>query len=127
MTTYLKPWGLHSLIYDDIDYKVKKLWITKGNRISLQKHYKRGETWVVVRGHPKVTKGNTDILMKPQDCITIEKGEVHRIEAVEDNVLIIEVQHGICEEEDIYRLEDDYDRVALETNPYVGTIPKEEQ
>lgn len=110
MTTQSKPWGSYKVVFDRNDFKVKYICIDKGHRISLQKHNKRSETWVVVKGHPKVQKGDLHTYLRPEDNIFIGKGEVHRIEAHMDDVRIIEVQHGICDEEDIERLEDDYDR-----------------
>jgi mannose-6-phosphate isomerase-like protein (cupin superfamily) len=110
VTTYLKPWGTHKVLYDTETYKVKLLYVYKGERISLQKHKNRVETWVVIKGHPKVVKGDLHTHLKPEDSIKIEKGEIHRIEAPEDDVTIIEVQQGICEEEDIERIQDDYKR-----------------
>ena len=110
MTTQLKPWGTHKVVFDRTNFKVKYICVDKGQRISLQRHNKRSENWVVVKGHPIVTKGKSKILLNPEDSIYIPLGETHRIEADRDDVHIIEVQHGICDEDDIERLHDDYDR-----------------
>ena len=107
-TTQSKPWGSYKVVFERNDFKVKYICIDKGHRISLQKHNKRSETWVVVKGHPVVDKGKTKLVLEPEQSIYIPVGEVHRVEAHTDDVRIIEVQHGICDEEDIERLEDDY-------------------
>tara|TARA_R100001443_G_scaffold72585_1_gene80693 strand:+ start:102 stop:437 length:336 start_codon:yes stop_codon:yes gene_type:complete len=111
MTTQLKPWGTHKVVFDKTDFKVKYICVDKGKSTSLQKHFKRSESWVVVKGHPVVTKDKFKTPLKPEDSIYILKGEIHRIEAPHDNVQIIEVQHGVCEEADIERLSDEYGRI----------------
>ena len=55
-------------------------------------------------------KGSIDFILSPGETVVIEKGQTHRIEADVDDVLISEVQLGVCEEDDIERLHDDYDR-----------------
>ena len=110
MTTQLKPWGTHKVVFDREDFKVKYICVEKGKKLSLQKHAKRSESWIVLVGHPVVTKGSTRLVLSPEDHIYIPKGEIHRIEAPHDNVQIIEVQHGICEETDIERISDEYGR-----------------
>tara|TARA_R100001510_G_C7551466_1_gene135096 strand:+ start:296 stop:631 length:336 start_codon:yes stop_codon:yes gene_type:complete len=110
MTTQLKPWGTHKVVFDGDNFKVKYICVEKGKSISLQKHFNRSESWVVLTGHPVVTKGKCKILLKPEDSIYIPKEEIHRIEATHDNVQIIEVQQGICEETDIERISDEYGR-----------------
>ena len=110
MTTQLKPWGTHKVVFDGDNFKVKYICVEKGKSLSLQKHFKRSESWVVLKGNPTVTKGKCKVVLKPEDTIYIPKGETHRIEAIRDNVQIIEVQHGICEEIDIERISDEYGR-----------------
>ena len=110
MPTVARPWGSWDVIFDRNDFKGKYLCVDKGQRLSLQRHKKRSESWIVVKGHPVVVKGKARVLLNPEDSIYIPKGEIHRIEAAHDDVRIIEVQHGICDENDIERLEDDYER-----------------
>jgi|TARA_S200002703_G_C3616942_1_gene189465 mannose-6-phosphate isomerase-like protein (cupin superfamily) len=108
--TVARPWGSWRVVFDRDDFKVKYMCIDKGQRLSLQRHKNRSESWVIVKGHPLVTRGNTQLYMQPEEIIHIGRGEIHRIEAYKDDVRIIEVQHGICDENDIERLEDDYER-----------------
>jgi len=111
MTTVMKPWGSYDVIFERKDFKVKLICVDKGKKLSLQKHLKRSESWVVLKGHPVVTKGKSKVLLNPEQSIYIPKEEVHRLDAPHDNVEIMEVQHGACDEEDIERLSDDYGRV----------------
>ncbi len=110
MTTQLKPWGTHKVIFDTSDFVVKYIFVDKGHRTSLQKHKNRSENWIVLEGHPVITKGKAKLKLSPDDSIYIPLGEIHRIDAAHDDVKIIEVQHGICDENDIERIADDYER-----------------
>lgn len=110
MSRVEKPWGWYDTLHEGVDYKVKMLCVKKGHKISLQKHKKRTEIWTCVKGHPLVIQGRLQTYMRSQDTVTIAKDEVHRIEAHIDDVLVLELQQGICEEEDIIRLSDDYNR-----------------
>ena len=110
MTTQIKPWGSYKVVFDRNDFVVKYICIDKGERLSLQRHKNRSENWVVLKGHPVVTKGSSKLKLGPEDSIYIPTGEIHRIEAAHDDVRIIEVQHGICDEDDIESIEDDYGR-----------------
>ena len=105
-----RPWGWYKVLSSSETYKVKLLFIQKGHRISLQKHEYRSETWTVIEGSPKVTLDSEFYELKPTDTIFVSKETVHRIEATHSSVLILELQQGICDEEDIIRLEDDYSR-----------------
>ncbi|MDC3024361.1 mannose-1-phosphate guanylyltransferase/mannose-6-phosphate isomerase [Alphaproteobacteria bacterium] len=107
-----RPWGLFENIKQEKGYKVKKLLILPGEKISLQKHLKRSEHWVVISGLATITKGKTKFLLKSNESTFIKKGEVHRIENnTKKNLVIVEVQTGnYLEEDDIYRFQDKYNR-----------------
>ena len=83
-----------------------------GEKISLQKHLKRSEHWVVVQGKARVTKGKNVINLLCNQSIFIDKKMIHRIENVtKRDLIIIEVQTGdYLEEDDIIRIEDKYKR-----------------
>ena len=106
-----KPWGYYITLYEADTYKVKLLFIEKGHSISLQKHYMRAEQWTIIKGNPLITKGPLISAYSPKCNISIEKEEEHRIAATIDDVLILELQLGNCEETDIVRLEDKYNRL----------------
>ena len=80
--------------------------------MSLQKHEKRAEHWVIVKGIASITCGNKVFQLKENQSTYIPKGEVHRLENAEKKPLeIIEIQTGnYLGEDDIIRLEDDYER-----------------
>ena len=107
-----RPWGY----FDSIDYgegfQVKRLFINPGAKLSLQKHQKRAEHWVVVKGIALVTCGENIYKLTENQSTYIPKGEIHRLENCEKNPLeIIEIQTGnYLGEDDIIRLEDDYER-----------------
>ena len=107
-----RPWG-H---FDSIDYgkgfQVKRICVNPGAKISLQKHQHRAEHWVVVKGVALITCGNQVFELKENQSTYIPKGEIHRLENCEETPLeIIEIQTGkYLGEDDIIRLEDDYQR-----------------
>ena len=107
-----RPWGY----FDSIDYgegfQVKRLFINPGAKLSLQKHQKRAEHWVVVKGIALVTCGEKKYKLTENQSTYIPKGEIHRLENCDKIPLeIIEIQTGnYLGEDDIIRLEDDYER-----------------
>ena len=107
-----RPWGHYENLLEWDDHKIKELIINPGERLSLQKHQRRAEHWTVVAGEALVTVGENEILLKPSQSIDIPKGTVHRIMNPGDiPLVIVEVQMGdYFGEDDIIRLEDDYDR-----------------
>ncbi len=107
-----RPWGHYQNLLERDDHKIKELIVDPGERLSLQKHQRRAEHWTVVAGEALVTVGENDILLKPGQSVDIPKGTVHRIMNPGDiQLVIVEVQMGdYFGEDDIIRLEDDYDR-----------------
>ena len=107
-----RPWGY----FDSIDYgegfQVKRIFVKPGAKLSLQKHQKRAEHWVVVKGIALVTCGEKKYKLTENEATYIPKGEIHRLENQENIALeIIEIQTGnYLGEDDIIRLEDDYER-----------------
>jgi mannose-1-phosphate guanylyltransferase len=107
-----RPWGY----YDSIDYgngfRVKRLSINPGARISLQKHEHRAEHWVVVDGSATITSGKNIIELKRNQSTYIPKETIHRLENKQETPLkIIEIQTGnYLSEDDIIRIDDDYNR-----------------
>jgi len=107
-----RPWGY----YDSLDvgdgFQAKRICVRPGQKISLQKHNHRSEHWVVVSGTAKITCGDKIYNLEKNQSTYIPKGEVHRIENQGTiDLEIIEVQTGdYLGEDDIIRLEDDYQR-----------------
>ena len=110
-----KPWGFYETLMETDKSKVKLLSVLPGQKLSLQKHRHRSETWYVVSGQAKVTKGSQRFSMISGDSVIIEKNEEHRLENISNKELeIIEIQSGTYfGEDDIVRLEDSYGRADL--------------
>lgn len=107
-----RPWGTHVVLEEEEDYKVKRLVVSPGKRLSLQKHQHRSEHWVVVAGFALVTIGEEQQLLYPNQSIYIPLGAVHRVQNIGvTDLVIIEVQYGeYVREDDIIRIEDDFAR-----------------
>jgi mannose-6-phosphate isomerase-like protein (cupin superfamily) len=109
----VRPWGSFTVLDDDApDHKVKRLVVSPGRRLSYQRHSRRAEHWFVVSGTALVTRDGTEIRVGAGDAVDIPLGSAHRVENVgDDDVVLIEVQHGdYFGEDDIVRLEDDFGR-----------------
>jgi len=110
--TGYRPWGTYTVLQDSPGYKIKRIEVKPGTRLSLQKHYHRNEHWIVVRGTATVTIGNTKKYVRPNESTYIKMGEIHRLENQgKIPVILIEAQVGeYTGEDDIVRIEDDYKR-----------------
>ncbi|VAW80421.1 Glycosyltransferase, partial [hydrothermal vent metagenome] len=109
-----RPWGYYENLLERDDHKIKEIIVQPGERLSLQKHRRRAEHWTVVSGEALVTVGDQEIPLKPGQSVDIPRGAVHRI--MNPGVIplvLVEVQMGdYFGEDDIIRLEDDYDRCS---------------
>jgi mannose-6-phosphate isomerase-like protein (cupin superfamily) len=108
-----RPWGGFQTIEEGIGYKVKRLVVEPGARLSLQRHRFRAESWIVVSGSPRMIVSGRARRVRPRDSIAVPRGAWHRIENPgRTQAVIIEVQHGpYLGEDDIIRRHDDYGRV----------------
>ncbi len=109
-----KPWGSFSTLEEGPGYKIKRLVVLPGQRLSLQKHRHRAEHWVVVAGTATVVRGDRRLTLRQRECIVIPRQAWHRIENHgRTPVVIIEIQHGsYLGEDDIVRKQDDYGRIV---------------
>jgi mannose-6-phosphate isomerase-like protein (cupin superfamily) len=106
-----RPWGRWEEYLNEPGYRVKRIIVNPGQRLSLQKHHHRKEHWVIVRGTGQFTLDGEVRTVTEGDALFIPLGGVHRIENNgTDYLVIIETQLGLCIEDDIVRLEDDYGR-----------------
>ncbi len=107
-----RPWGRYEVLEERQGYKVKRLEVKPGSRLSLQRHSRRGEHWVVVSGIADVVCGDRELQLKQGEHIHIPPETNHRLGNSSDQPLaLIEVQLGdYLGEDDIVRLEDDYKR-----------------
>ena len=110
-----RPWGWFKVLQRGDNYCVKELFVEQDMRISLQFHRYRTEDWVVVNGDGIITQGNLETECKVGDTFFIPIEQRHRIMGGKNGITIIEVQRGKCVEDDIVRLEDDYNRVEHHT------------
>jgi mannose-1-phosphate guanylyltransferase / mannose-6-phosphate isomerase len=108
-----RPWGSYQSVDNGERHQVKRITVTPGNRLSLQKHHHRSEHWIVVRGTARVTLDDVVKTVHENESIYIPMGAVHRLENPGKILLeLIEVRTGsYFGEDDIMRLEDDYRRV----------------
>ncbi len=109
-----RPWGSYTVLEDTPGYKIKRIVVKPGKRLSLQKHFHRNEHWIVVSGTATVTVGDTIRLVRPNESTYIKMGEVHRLENQgKIPVVLIEAQVGeYTGEDDIVRIEDDFQRIG---------------
>ena len=109
-----RPWGTYTVLEEDRGFKVKRIEVLPGKRLSYQKHSQRAEHWFVVEGTAKVTLDGEEIIVRAGESIDIPIGAAHRVENAGDvNLMFIEVQRGsYLGEDDIVRLQDDYGRTA---------------
>jgi mannose-1-phosphate guanylyltransferase len=110
--TVVRPWGTYTVLEAGIGFKMKRIEVRPGGRLSLQMHHHRSEHWVVVSGEATVVNGGEVFTIKANESTYIPAGHQHRLENKTDNELIlIEVQCGAyLGEDDIVRYEDKYGR-----------------
>ena len=112
-TTMFRPWGSYTVLGEGPGYKMKKIIVNQGARLSLQMHYHRSEHWIVIGGTAQVTLGDEIKMVQENESVFIPLSTKHRLENPGRIPLeIIEVQNGkYLEEDDIVRFDDEYGRV----------------
>ena len=107
-----RPWGSWHVIDVNDGYKIKRIHVTPGARLSLQTHEHRSEHWVVIQGVATATVGDSVFTVRAGESIDVPQGAKHRLGndgSVE--LVIVEVQLGsYTGEDDICRIQDDYGR-----------------
>lgn len=111
-----RPWGTFTVLDQGDGFKVKRIEVLPGKRLSYQKHAQRAEHWVVVNGTAKVTLDDREIIVETGQAVDIAIGSAHRVENPGRELLVfIEVQRGkYLGEDDIVRLQDDFGRAPGE-------------
>src|SRR6185436_8905000 len=91
-----RPWGSFTILDEGENYKVKRLEVLPGKRLSYQRHSRRSEHWFVVRGTAKVTLNDSEILVRAGEAIDVPCGTAHRIENSPEGerLILIETQTG---------------------------------
>ena len=115
-----RPWGTFETLNEGPNFKVKRISVKPGGRLSLQSHQYRSEHWVVVKGHAHVIINNVEHLLSINQSIDIPLQAKHRLENRDDDELeIIEIQTGTyLGEDDIKRYEDYYGRCEKESHNF---------
>jgi len=111
--TVKRPWGSYTVLDEGSGFKIKLVEVTPKKALSLQKHLRRSEHWIVVEGRAKITKGKKICYVSANESTFIPIGCVHRLGNPTNHPLkIVEVQNGdYLEEDDIIRIKDDFQRV----------------
>jgi mannose-6-phosphate isomerase len=107
-----RPWGKYFVLEDAPTHKVKRIEVKPGGRLSYQYHHKRSEVWTIVQGKARITLNDVDTDHTSGNVIEIPLKAKHRIMNIgEETLIFVEVQLGTYfGEDDIVRLEDDYNR-----------------
>jgi mannose-6-phosphate isomerase-like protein (cupin superfamily) len=108
-----RPWGSFTILDEAIDFKVKRIEVLPGKRLSYQRHTRRSEHWYIVSGTAKVTLNGNEFLVSAGGTVVINVGDKHRVANPDGDMLIfIETQTGdYFGEDDIERFEDDFGRM----------------
>lgn len=109
-----RPWGHYEIIQESPQYKIKKIVVLPGKRLSLQRHQFRSEHWTIIEGTGLVTLNDQQITVSGGSTIHVGLNDIHRVHNTgTQNLVFIEIQTGTYfGEDDIERLEDDYGRIS---------------
>ncbi len=112
--TIYRPWGSYTVLEEGPRYKIKRIVVKPGERLSLQMHHHRSEHWIVIKGTARVTTGKEEKFVHENESIYVPKSTPHRLENPgRIGLELIEVQNGeYVEEDDILRFDDTYGRVV---------------
>lgn len=113
-TIVRRPWGTYQKIYQECGVWVKRVEVDPGSRLSLQKHNHRSEKWIIVSGDGLVVINNLTTTVTTGSVVDIPVRVLHRMANMgKDPLVFIEVACGDkLTEEDIIRLQDDFDRIV---------------
>ena len=109
-----RPWGDYTVLDEGADYKVKRIVVVAGKRLSYQRHARREEHWLIVHGAGRVTLDGKQLDVLAGSAVDVPVGTAHRIANTGTEPLtFIEIQRGdYFGEDDIVRLDDDYGRAG---------------
>jgi mannose-1-phosphate guanylyltransferase len=110
--TVARPWGAYTVLFEAPQFKIKRIEVSPGQALSLQRHRRRSEHWVVVQGRARVTLGDEDFDVARDESTFVPCGTLHRLENRDgEPLVVIEVQCGdYLGEDDIERVQDRYGR-----------------
>lgn len=110
-----RPWGEYTVLDEGADFKVKRITVTAGKRLSYQRHARRSEHWFVVHGAGRVTLDGDEFNVGSGTAVDVPVEAAHRIAntGTTEPLVFFEVQRGdYFGEDDIVRLSDDFGRAA---------------
>lgn len=108
-----RPWGRFDKFHENKPCTVKLIYVNPNSRLSLQYHNSRSEFWKVIRGTAMVQLDKRTLILNEGDSIDIPRQARHRISALDEGCTILEIAYGKFKENDIVRIEDDYQRAAM--------------
>ncbi|XHU95611.1 MAG: phosphomannose isomerase type II C-terminal cupin domain [cyanobacterium endosymbiont of Rhopalodia yunnanensis] len=110
--TEMRPWGSFTTLEEGPGYKIKRIEVNPGHRLSLQMHHHRSEHWIIVSGTARVVCGDKEEILVANQSTYVPQCTVHRLENPGViKLILIEVQNGeYLGEDDIIRFQDDYSR-----------------
>ena len=110
--TEIRPWGSFTTLEEGVGYKIKRIEVNPGHRLSLQMHHHRSEHWIVVSGTARVVCGDREMILSSNQSTYVPQCTTHRLENPGViKLVLIEVQNGqYLGEDDIIRFSDDYAR-----------------
>lgn len=111
MLTERRSWGHFEQFVLNEPSTVKLIYVDSGKRLSLQYHHNRTEFWKIVKGPVRVQVGENKKILQTGEAIVVPMKIKHRIEGVGTDAIILEISKGEFDENDIVRIEDDYNRI----------------
>lgn len=105
-----RPWGGYAIVKKTKTHWIKKLFVHRNARLSLQSHLYRDEVWFVLKGKVIAQVGKHQTALGPNQFLFIPRKKKHRLIGV-TNACVVEIAFGMVLERDIIRYEDDYGRV----------------
>ena len=106
-----RPWGRFEKFHENKLCTVKLIYITPNRRLSLQYHTHRNEFWRIINGTAEVEVDGKTFSVKEGDNISIGSKSHHRIKALASGCTVLEISYGHFDEDDIVRIEDDFNRI----------------
>lgn len=107
-----RPWGRFEKFHENEPCTVKLIYINAHSQLSLQYHKKRSEFWKIVKGTVMMELDGRNLVLTEGETISIPKQARHRVVALDSECVILEIAYGMFDENDIVRIEDDYQRAA---------------
>ena len=113
--TEYRPWGRFEKFHENKMSTVKLIYINPNHRLSLQYHTQRHEFWRIINGAAEVEIDGKTFDVKEGDDVSIESKSRHRIKASAKGCVLLEISYGLFDEDDIVRIEDDFNRTNSST------------